>query len=98
MQLEFEINKTVVSGTHNHIMHFWDNQVQLFYIKNGEIYSKIGKLELGDWDTLEWFRERKLLENVTDVVELQVLSVYQNLIVGVYRRTDNKVYMFDYEY
>ena len=98
MQLEFEINKTVVSGTHNHIMHFWDNQVQLFYIKNGEIYSKIGKLELGDWNTLEWVRERKLLENVTDVVELQVLSVYQNLIVGVYRRTDNKVYMFNYEY
>lgn len=43
-------------------------------------------------------RERKLLENVTDVVELQVLSVYQNLIVGIYRRTDNKIYMFHYEY
>lgn len=98
MQLEFEIIKTVVSGTHNHIMHFWDNQVQLFYIKNGEIYSKIGKLELGDWNTVQWVRERKLLENITDVVELQMLSVYQNLIVGVYRRTDNKVYMFYYEY
>lgn len=98
MRLEFEINKTVVSGTHNHIMHFWDNQVQLFYIKSGEIYSKIGKLELGDWNNVQWVRERKLLENVTDVVELQILSVYQNLIVGVYRRSDNKVYMFYYEY
>jgi len=98
MQLEFEIQKEVVSGSHNYLMHFWDNQVQLFYIKNGEIYSKIGKLELGDWDNVQWVRERKLLENVTDVVELQVLSVYQNLIVGIYRRTDNKVYMFYYEY
>jgi len=98
MQLDFEIQKEVVSGSYNYLMHFWDNQVQLFYIKNGEIYSKIGKLELGDWDKVEWVRERKLFENITDVVELQVLSVYQNLIVGIYRRTDNKVYMFDYEY
>lgn len=98
MQLNFEIIKTVESGTHNNIMHFWDNQVQLFYIKNGEIYSKIGKIEFGYWDKVEWVRERKLFENITDVVELQVLSVYQNLIVGIYRRTDNKVYMFHYEY
>lgn len=99
MQLEFEVEKTVTGGTYNNIMHFWDNQVQLFYIKDGEIYTKIAKLDMSEWqNNLQWVRERKLLDNVTGVVELQVLSTYSNLIIGVYRRIDNKVYMFSYEY
>jgi|GEM_PF-7008392 hypothetical protein len=98
MQLEFEVDNTVTGGSYNQIMHFWDNQIQLFYIKNGEIYTKIAKIEMGDWNNLQWVRERKLLDNITGVVELQVLSTYSNLIIGVYRRIDNKVYMFSYEY
>jgi hypothetical protein len=98
MQLEFEVDNTVTGGSYNQIMHFWDNQIQLFYIKNGEIYTKIAKIEMGDWNNLQWVRERKLLDNITGVIELQVLSTYSNLIIGVYRRIDNKVYMFSYEY
>lgn len=98
MELNFEVNNTITSGTHNQLIHFWDNQVQMFYIKGGEIYTKIAKIEMGEWDNLQWVRERKLLDNVTGVVEMQILSTYSNLIVGVYRRTDNRVYMFTYEY
>lgn len=98
MKLKFEIQKDLGLGSHPNIVHFWDNQIQLFYIKGGLLYSKIARVVDGKLEDVEFLGERRLLKNESsEIKSMTVLGVYGNVVLGSYR-TDNTQKMFVYEY
>lgn len=98
MQLNFEIVKQEsIQGNKFNYIHFWDNQVQVFYINNNNLYTQTAKIYNGEWNNLEFVGERQLLaeeENITDIV---ISGLYGNIVVGSYT-TNQTQKMFVYEY
>jgi len=98
MQLNFEIIKQEsIQGSKFNYVHFWDNQVQVFYINNNKLYTQTAKIYNGEWENLEFVGERQLLATDENISDIRISGLYGNIVVGTY--TTNKTQkMFVYEY
>lgn len=98
MKLNFEVVEQIEADKHPNLVHFWDNQAQLFYTKNGQLFSKTTRIVNGEWNNLEFLGERRLLNNEDGYIEnFSLLGLYGNIVIGSYT-TDNDQKMFVYEY
>lgn len=98
MKLNFEIVENIGLGSHPNIVHFWDNQIQLFYVRGGRLYSKVARVVDGELENLEFLGERRLLENEdSEIKNVTMLGMYGNIVIGSYQ-TETEQKMFVYEY
>ena len=49
MQLKFEEVQGLGTGKYPELLHFYDNEAQVLFLKDGELYGKITNTPLGDW-------------------------------------------------
>ena len=96
MKLDFEIMQEVGSGHQPSLLHFWDNQAQLFYIDNKELWSKITNISNGEWKNREFIADRKISSD-ENIENFTVVGVFGNIVIGSYKTNDTcKLLLYEY--
>lgn len=98
MKLNFEITQQIpIQGSKFNVVQFWDNQVQIFYLKDKKLYTQVGKLEGYEWESIQLLGERQLLTNEQSITDLSIDGFYGDMVIGTYTSGDAQK-MFIYEY
>lgn len=97
MKLDFEIMQEVGSGHQPSLLHFWDNQAQLFGVNgNRELWSKITNTPNGEWGNREFIADRKISPD-ENIENFTVVGVFGNIVIGSYRTNDTcKLLVYEY--
>lgn len=100
MKLTFEptYSHTETGVSDLSLVHFYNNKVQIFFIENNKIFTKIGELtNNGDWSTVKYIFKRELLEESGKITFLNIDGFFEDVIIGSYI-VDGIQKMFKYQY
>lgn len=98
MKLDFGIAQEIpIQGSKFSVVQFWDNQVQIFYLKNGKLYTQVGQLDNYDWETIQFLGERQLITYDENITDMYITGFYGDIVIGTYTAGDSQK-MFVYEY
>lgn len=98
MKINFEyVDQISDLGSQPTLAQFWDNQVQVFYIKNNKLMSKIGKVKYEEgWNNIEFIREKELIKtNYTTFYNIS--HQFDDIIIGTINDgMQQKVIIYEY--
>lgn len=100
MQLHFDESVTFSKNNADQlqVVQFWDNQIQIFYLQNGSLYTEFAQMDdQGDWDGLQFRFRRQLLEHEEDISFLNIHSILDDAVIGTYIAKGVQK-LFKYEY
>lgn len=84
MQLNFVEIQEVGTGKYPDLLHFFDNEAQVLYLKSGELYGKITNTPYGEWKGKTFEDEIKIsLDNGIENLELNSISEFG--VFGCYK-------------
>lgn len=77
MRLDFIEIQEVAGGKFPDVLHFFDNEAQVLYLKSGELYGKITDTPLGEWDNRSFEDEIKIdIDKNMENLELSTMSEF----------------------
>ena len=95
MQLKFEEVQGLGTGKYPELLHFYDNEAQVLFLKDGELYGKITNTPLGDWKNREFEDEIKIAVD-KNMENLELSSMPGFGVFGCYK-TENTHKLIIYE-
>lgn len=95
MQLKFEEVQEVGTGKYPELLHFYDNEAQVLFLKDGELYGKITNTPLGDWKSRKFEDEIKIAVD-RNMENLELSSMPGFGVFGCYK-TENTHKLIIYE-
>jgi len=71
MELQFEFVQEVGVGNYPDLIHLWDNEANLLYVKDGRMRSKYTNTTNGEWDNREFIEDVDVsADDNIDILEL----------------------------
>lgn len=95
MKLDFEEIQEVSTGKYPDLLHFFDNEAQVMFLKNGELYGKTTNTPMGHWNNKE-FEEEIKIEIDKNMENLELSSISEFGVFGCYK-TGNTHKLIIYE-
>jgi hypothetical protein len=84
MKLTFTEIQEVANGKYPELLHFFDNEAQVLFLRNGELYGKISNTPMGDWNNREFEDEIKIGFD-KNMEKLELSSMPEFGVFGCYR-------------
>ena len=98
MELTFEHIQQVTLGNSPDTLHYWDNEAQVLYLKDGQLYGKITNTPYGAWDN-RTFGEEILISPDSDMEYFKVDSISEFGAFGSYLSGDtHKMIIYEFQF
>lgn len=98
MKLDFEHMQEVGNGECPDILHFYDNEVNVLYVKDGRMKSKITSTPFGDWKD-KIFEDEIDISQDDNITNFEIHSISGFGAIGVYRAGNtHKLLIYELEF
>lgn len=87
MKLDFTEVQELSNGKFPDVLHFFDNEAQVFFLKNGELFGKVTDTPLGEWNE-RIFEEEIKIEIDKNMGNLELSSISEFGAFGCYKTGD----------
>lgn len=77
MKLNFVEGQEVANGKYPELLHFFDNEAQVLFLRNGELYGKTTNTPMGEWNERTFENELKIgIDKNMEFLELSSMSEF----------------------